>query len=98
MQPYVSSARSFLSWLLSTLATTTAFWLIFGTCVSGCIVDMEPPNHEPLARLVAVWDPLACGDPHRVVVELEDEDGVDVSGSAPCTIGGITLDLPGWGI
>lgn len=34
-----------------------------------------------------------CGDPHRVAIELEDEDGVLVSGSVPCSHGMLALDV-----
>lgn len=70
-----------------------AFWAVFGACVAGV---PDPP--EPAARLIASWDPLSCGVPHRVVVELEDEDGVPMSASAPCWLGGIAFDVPHWGI
>ena len=69
------------------------FWVVFGACIAGV-----PDEPEPAARLVTSWDPLACEDPHRVVVELEDEGGAGISASAPCWIGGLTLDVPMWGI
>lgn len=50
-----------------------------------------------MARVVTAWDPLACGDPHRVAVELVDDDGVMVSASTPCNIGGLTLDVAHFG-
>ena len=34
---------------------------------------------RPASRLVPSWDPLACGTPHRVVLELEHEDGHELS-------------------
>ena len=40
----------------------------------------------------------SAAKPHRVVVELEDEDGAPVSASVPCELGGITLDVRHWGI
>ena len=81
----------------TTLIATAAFWLTFGTCVSGCVDQpVEPP--EPQARIIASWDPLDCGEPHRVVVELEDDAGAPISGSVPCEVGGLTLDLRHWGI
>lgn len=85
---------AFLTWIGSTVIMTATFWLLFGACV-----DMEPPPIEPPARVVASWDPLQCGDDdHRVVVELEDDDGAEVSGSVPCKIGGLTLDVRHWGV
>jgi hypothetical protein len=64
---------------------------------TGCIDQpyMEP---EPQSRIVAAWDPLACGEPHRVAVELEDHLGIPISRSVPCEIGGVTLDVPHWGV
>jgi hypothetical protein len=60
--------------------------------VAACID--EPPEPGPaIARLVTAWDPLACGEPHRVAVELADDSGAMVSGSAPCNLGGVTLDV-----
>jgi hypothetical protein len=91
------SVRSLATWIASTLAATAVFWLCFGTCVSGC-VDTPLPDLEPQARVVASWDPLACGDPHRVVIELEDDGGAPVSRSVPCAAGAITLDIVHWGV
>ena len=89
--------RSLATWIVSTLVASSAFWLCFGTCVSGC-VDAPLPDIEPQARIVASWDPLDCGDPHRVVIELEDDDGRAFSRSVPCEVGGVTLDISHWGI
>lgn len=80
--------------ILSPLLATVVFWTVFGACVT----DIPEEPDEPAARVVASWDPLLCGDPHRVVVELEDSDGVEISSSAPCWLGGVTLDAPRWGI
>lgn len=96
-QASVRPLLAFGSWIGSTVVVTAAFWLLFGTCVSGC-VDQPLPDLEPQARIVASWDPLLCGDPHRVVVELEDDDGAPLSGSVPCGIGGLTLDVRHWGV
>jgi len=84
--------RTALSCIVLPWTLGLVFWLLFGACVAD--VPEEP---EPVSRLLASWDPLACGDPHRVVVELEDESGNPVSGSTPCWLGGIALDLPRWG-
>jgi hypothetical protein len=65
--------------------------------VGGC-VDMPPPDIEPQARLIAAWDPLDCGEPHRVVFELEDERGASLSRSTWCRVGGLSIDVPHWGI
>jgi len=65
---------------------------------SGCLSTLPPDDEPPAARVVAQWDPLACGEPHRVAVELEHEDGTDVATSVPCILGSLSLDLPQWGI
>ena len=61
-------------------------------------VDTPLPDLQPQARLVAAWDPVACGEPHRVVFELEDEHGAPLSRSVPCELGGASLDVPHWGV
>ena len=78
-----------LLFVVSPWLATLLFWTLFGACV-----DPGPPSVEvPVVRLVASWDPLACGDPHRVALELEDDDGAKLSASAPCAIGGLTLGM-----
>jgi hypothetical protein len=76
-------------WIASTSLATVAFWSVFGACV-----DAPLPNDEPQARVVAAWDPLQCGEPHRVVIELEDDAGIPLASSAPCALGELTLDAP----
>lgn len=62
----------------------------------GCLdAPMEPA--PSVARLIVGWDPLACGDPHRVVVELTDDAGAARSASAPCGLGGVAVDLAHFG-
>lgn len=75
----------------------TTLVTLISVVLAGC-VDTELPDVEPQARLVVVWDPLACGEPHRVVVELEDERGAPLSRSVPCELGGMTIDVPHWGV
>jgi hypothetical protein len=75
----------------------TLFTLVVLSLCSACI-DTPMPDIEPQARLVTAWDPLLCGEPHRVVIELEDERGADISRSVPCELGRLSLDLPMWGI
>jgi hypothetical protein len=70
--------------------------LLLGLTVGACL-DAPPEPGPAVARLVAAWDPLACGDPHRIVVELEGDDGATLSASTPCNIGGVTLDVPHFG-
>ena len=71
--------------------------VLFST-TSGACIDAPPEPGAAIARLVAAWDPLACDEPHRVVVELADEDGVPISASTPCNLGGLTLDVPHLGL
>ena len=79
--------RSFLGWVFVPWAAVAAFWTCFGACVAA-----EPPAGPPQARVIASWDPTACGDPHRVVVELADESGAARSASEPCEVGLLELD------
>lgn len=89
---------AFITWVGSTTLLTAAFWLMFGSCVlSGCL-DAPLPDREPQARLITTWDPLSCGEPHRVAIEIEDDDGRMLSASVPCEIGGMTIDVPSWGV
>ena len=67
-------------------------------CVVVACVDQPFPEAPPAARVVTAWDPLECGAPHRVAVELEDSNGVIVSGSAPCSHANVALDVPHLGI
>lgn len=94
MNHYEASPLSAFSWIGATLLATLLFW----TCFGACVIDTAPLPTEPQSRIVAGWDPLACGDPHRVVVELEDDAGVPVSASVPCEIGSVTLDVGHFGV
>jgi len=84
--------RSWLCLVCSPLVVAAVAWTALGACIDA---PVEPGS--PFARVVAVWDPLACGEPHRVAVELADEDGAAVSASTPCTIGGLTVDVDHFG-
>ncbi|MEO6774479.1 MAG: hypothetical protein ABI467_15915 [Kofleriaceae bacterium] len=77
------------SWLICTLVMTIAFWTCFGACVDTPMAD-DPPQ----AKIVASWDPLQCGAPHRVAVALADDAGTALSSSTICETGGLTLDAP----
>ena len=80
--------RSLLVLLCSPLVAAALLWTAFAACID------DPPDPGPsVARLVVVWDPLACGAPHRIAIELADEAGVPLSASTPCNIGGLTVDL-----
>lgn len=81
--------RSFaMSWF-----ACVGFWSVFVSCL-----DAPVPDLPPAARVVTAWDPRACGDPHRVAVELEDDFGVLVTGSAPCERGSVALDVVHFGV
>jgi hypothetical protein len=84
--------RSLLVLLCSPLFAAALLWATLAACV-----DTPPEPGAVIARLVAAWDPLACGDPHRVAVELEDEGGAMISASTPCNLGGLTLDVSHFG-
>jgi hypothetical protein len=80
-------------WVVAALASISVG--AFGAL--GACMDAPAAGGSPIARVVAAWDPLACGDPHRVAVELADDDGAAVSASAPCAIGGVTVDVGHFG-
>ena len=94
---FAYSLRSLATWIGSTLFATALFWACFGTCVGGC-VDTPFPDVGPQSRVVVSWDPLLCGDPHRVAIELEDDDGAKLSKSVPCEAAGVTIDIVHWGV
>jgi hypothetical protein len=64
---------------------------------AGC---MDEPASDDASgpRIVAKWDPLACGAPHRVALELADEEGRRISSSALCASGGLKLEAPHLGV
>jgi hypothetical protein len=93
-----SPVRAFIAWVGSVTLGTALFWMLFGSCVLGGCVDTPLPEEDPQARLLAAWDPLACGDPHRVVVELEDFEGAKQSQSVPCELGEMALDIRHFGV
>jgi hypothetical protein len=93
-----SAVRAFVAWVGSATLGAALFWLLFGSCVLGGCVDTPLPAGDPQARLLVAWDPLVCGDPHRVVVELEDFEGAKQSQSVPCELGEIALDIRHFGI
>lgn len=67
--------------------------------LASCIdAPYEPAPLPAAARVVASWDPLACGERARVALELEDEAGAKLARSVPCALGGITLDVTHYGI
>jgi hypothetical protein len=84
--------RSLLVLLCSPLAIAALAW----TVLAACIDAPAEPRLSP-ARLVVGWDPLACGEPHRLVVELRDDAGAVVSASTPCSLGTLAVDLAHFG-
>ena len=84
--------RSLLLLLCSPLFVAALAWTAFAAC-------LDTPNEAgpALARLVVAWDPLACGEPHRIAIELADEVGASLSASTPCNLGGLTVDVPHFG-
>jgi hypothetical protein len=79
-------------------ARSFSFALIYALLPVGCLASPpEGETPEPVARIVAMWNPLACADPLRVVVELEAESGARYSRSAPCAVGTVTVDVDHWG-
>lgn len=82
-----------LAYVLPPSLATLAFWCLFTACI-----DTPESDPDPIARVVVVWDPLSCGDPHRIAVELEDVDGYKLSSSTPCNAGSLTIDTPHFGL
>lgn len=83
--------------IVAPLGACVAFWLGFAASLGACI-DHPVEDVPPASKIFAHWDPLACGDdPHRVAIELYDDAGAQVAGSAPCLRGGLTLALAEWG-
>jgi hypothetical protein len=66
--------------------------IAFIGAASACL-DTPSPHAAAVASLVTTWDPLICGDPHRVEVELTDATGVTSAASAPCDLGVVALDV-----
>jgi hypothetical protein len=81
--------RSYLVLLCSPLIIAALAWTLFAACI-----DAPPEPRLSPARLVVGWNPLACGDPHRLVVELRDDAGAVVSASTPCNLGTLAVDVP----
>ncbi|HUJ61279.1 MAG TPA: hypothetical protein VLX92_22400 [Kofleriaceae bacterium] len=77
----------FVVWTVSPIVLSLLVWTCFGACVD------VPHRAPPAAHVIVEWDLTACGAPHRVVVELADDDTASpVSISAPCELGGMTID------
>lgn len=91
-----STRWSVSGWLASTTLATLAFWSIFGACVDA---SEAPSQQPPDARAIVAWDPRSCGEPHRVIVELDDPGGGEpLAASVPCALGEVALDAPHLGV
>jgi hypothetical protein len=84
--------RSCLVLLCSPLVVAALAWALFAACI-----DAPPEARLSPARLVVAWDPLACGDPHRLVAELRDDAGAVMSASTPCSLGTLAVDVARFG-
>lgn len=84
--------RSLLVLLCSPLVMAALAWTVLAACI-----DAPPGSRLSPARLVVGWDPLACGEPHRLVVELRDDAGAVVSASTPCSLGTLAVDVAHFG-
>lgn len=85
-----STRWSVSGWLASTTLATIAFWSIFGACVDA---SDAPASASSSVRAVIAWDPHICGEPHRVIVELDDPGGGEpLAASVPCAVGEVTID------
>jgi hypothetical protein len=71
------------------------FWVVFTACIDAS-PDLD--DDPAISRVIVQWDPLACGPPHRIVVELENEEGLRRSASTPCNTGSLTIDAPHYGL
>jgi hypothetical protein len=95
----VGAMRFLLARLCAPWLVTASCWIALTACLDSPFDASPSPSLSPAtARLVVAWDPLACGEPHRVVVELEDDTGAARSASVPCNLGGLTVDLPHLGV
>lgn len=79
--------------VLPTALATLLFWSALVACI-----DAPASESPPSARIIVQWDPRACGAPHRVAVELEDEAGAPIAASVPCGLGSVVLEAPHVGI
>jgi hypothetical protein len=70
---------------------------MFSSAGFGACLDEPLPPAPSAAQLVIGWDPLGCGDPHRVAIDLEDDSGASLSGSAPCNLGRLGLGISHFG-
>lgn len=91
--------RRFILTLPAAFAFTYVAALGFALAAAlGACIDAPLPDTEPLTRIQLDWDPRLCGEPHRVVLELEDEAGTALSTSTPCVLGTLSLDGEAMGV
>jgi hypothetical protein len=72
-------------------------WTAASIAVVECCACVELPMTTappPRIELVASWDVGQCRMPHRIAVDLTDDDGDHVSHAAPCAAGTMTLEVP----
>ena len=77
------------------MQTTIVVLPLLASCIDA---PYEPAPLPTVARVIASWDPLACGERTRVALELEDESGATLARSAPCALGGLMLDVAHYGV
>ena len=67
---------------------------VLALVVLAACADQPLPPDPPSPIVVASWDPFACTG--RVEVSLAGSAG-EVTGSSPCALGELVLDVPGFG-
>jgi len=72
-----------------TWSATLIFWSSFSACFDTSDHGARVPD-----ELIAMWDPVSCGPPHQVVVEIQDDTGARIDASAPCDLGELRADVP----
>jgi hypothetical protein len=94
----VSEAREVLDARRMYLSFASSFTVTLALWLAIACVDQPAVETPPAARVITAWDPRSCTREHRVVVDLEDSDGVVASGSVPCQHGSLALDVRHFGI
>jgi len=85
--------------VLLVVRAMTIHLCLVACCLVACTIIVPPvPDAQPLARVEASWDAADCGEPHRVVLELEDKAGVPLSIAVACEVGVASLDVMHWGV
>ena len=68
-------------------------WFVASIATAAC-VSLPDTSTEVQPQLIAVWDAMGCGPPHRVAFALADDTGDSVARSAPCDAGTLVFDVP----